>query len=205
MPKIIIYSWKRFFIYWSIGLVLLALVASYFYIDVYDKSKGGYFSVKVDQQTCLALADRLPTVNAAQNSEITYHKGLVKAIMVISIKPLTGPVDLQSKDAPRHLAAFGEYHKFDTVPPTQALFFDWYYTTIIDSWGWIGGTSDYNRYAVLYGEEAAAGKPNYRYNMCVIFAKGASEYSCDIYCNNPNHLDELLTAFTDEVVKMCKT
>lgn len=57
------------------------------------------------------------------------------------------------------------------------------YTDIIDAWQYGWWDRDGNRYAFIYGEDAAKGKPNYRYYYQFWVRKDSDTYFMRIFCN----------------------
>ena len=60
------------------------------------------------------------------------------------------------------------------------------YTSIIDAWQYGWWDRQGNLYADRYGDEAAKGKPNYRYRYEFWVVKNNDCYLMSVYCNNDN-------------------
>ena len=128
MPTVTItFSWKKVVKRGSFIFILLALAISLFYIFIYDNPKNNkFFPIKADAGICMYVTDKLPPMTAAKEKVISYNKGFLKSIMVISIKPHEGDVEAP----PLNLY---QYYILDRARTKQVIIRNWQYTSIFAS------------------------------------------------------------------------
>ncbi len=182
---------RRFIVVCGILSLVLLLTAAYLWL--YDGSKPTQFEPSVNENRIQTELDRLQEALGSHETEISFQKGGLKSLLVIS-GGKTDAVSLYEQNKSAVDAAEMAYRKQKDAEdnPAEILLSNWTYLPLWKNFG--GGL-----YASCYGKEAAKGKPRYRYMIELTVKKGEGQYFMRAFCNRPNDLDELITEFVSQI------
>ena len=165
-----------------IVLMVEIVLSGMYYLLVYDKNRPKEFQPQVN-----SLFYRWPIKSLNPVTENTWGE------IIINEKDFDGIFGYSfAKEGTYEIEKYIDYLDFcgggyaHIVYPDdsyEVYVGDIIYENILDAWQYGWWDRDGNRYADVKGDDAAKGKPNYRYHYRFLILKNNDLYSVEMFCN----------------------
>lgn len=180
-------------------LVAEIVLAGLYYLFVYDQNRPFWYQPQLSSRFLEMKIEEIEPLTEDMAGEIMFTQDGFKGIIGYGC----------SKDGLDELDGYYNYVEHFGGGCTHIVFpndsyeiyvADVVYEDIIDAWQYGWWDRDGNRYADVHGDEAAKGKPNYRYHYRFLIRKDNDLYSMEAFCNN----DDARTVFSACIDSMDK-
>ena len=165
-----------------IVLVVEIVLAGIYYIFVYDQNRPSWYQPQLSSRFLEMKIEEIKPLTEDMAGEIILSQDDFEGIFGYGC----------SKDGLDGLDGYLNYVEHFGGGCTHIVFpndsyeiyvADVVYENIIDAWQYGWWDRDGNRYADVHGDEAAKGKPNYRYHYRFLVRKDNDIYSMEAFCN----------------------
>ena len=179
-------------------LIVEVVLGGMYYLFEYDEHKYWDYTPRIVKPLLENDIKKIEPLTEDLGGELMITEEDFEGILVYGAGKLTLEEIEESKDfwnswyASTHIA-----FKDDSY---EVYVSDLCYTSIIDAWQYGWWDRQGNRYADWYGDEAAKGKPNYRYFYQFQIIKNNDSYLMSVFCNT----DDFNTIFSACIDSMDK-
>ncbi|MBO5097009.1 MAG: hypothetical protein J6B96_01690 [Agathobacter sp.] len=165
-----------------IVLIVEVVLSGMYYLFVYDANKPRQYEPQLSSRFLEMQIEKIEPLTEDYIDEVMISQDDFKGILGYYCY----------KDASDEMDGFVGYLEYCGGSYTHIVFPDdsyeicvgtVIYENIIDAWQYGWWDRDGNRYADINGEDAAKGKPNYRYHYRFVVRNNNDIYSMEAFCN----------------------
>ena len=179
-------------------LIVEVVLGGMYYLFEYDEHKYWDYTPRIVKPLLENDIKKIEPLTEDLGGELMITEEDFEGILVYGAGKLTLEEIEESKDFWN--SWYGSTHISFKDDSYEVYVSDLSYTSIIDAWQYGWWDRDGNRYARMYGDDAAKGKPNYRYFYMFQIIKNNDSYLMRVFCNT----DDVNTVFSACVESMDK-
>ena len=164
-----------------IVLIVEVVLGGMYYLFVYDKNKPIVFAPELHRIVLEEEIKKMEPLTEDMSGELMIKQDYFEGLLVYGAGKHT-PDEIE--ETLGYMDSREDYTHIVFPDDSYEIYVRYVeYTDIIDAWQYGWWDRDGNRYADIFGDDAAKGKPNYRYYHRFWLRKNTDTYYMEVFCN----------------------